>query len=213
MEGMSDTREANMRSFLFAAVAALAFLEIMPWERMTWPDAGSAGALAPEIRARLHAAAQAWRRPRDNLHMLVRYAAWRNGLDPALVAAVMVAESGGDPCAVSSAGAMGLMQLMPQTAEALLPEGGDPFRPVDNVLAGARLLGRLVRAHGLRLGLAAYNAGERAFRRPWPGETRRYVPKVLRLYRRFKAGQDWRAFIPRWTPRASARACRRLARR
>lgn len=192
-------------------------LMVMALSLLLWgdqPGSEQMSMLSQAARARLHAAFEAWRKPRDNLHHLVRYAAWRNGLEVELVAAVMVAESGGEPCAVSKVGAMGLMQLMPETAADLLPAGADPFRPTYNVLAGAKLLGRLVRAHGLRLGLAAYNAGERAFRRPWPGETRRYVPRVLRLYRRFKGGEDWRASIPRWTPRTSAWACRRqLARR
>jgi len=83
----------------------------------------------------------------------------REGLTPDLLRAVIDKESGYRPCVVSKKGAMGLMQLMPTTAA----EFGvrNPFDPVENLDAGARLLKKLVKRYGgdLALALGAYNAG------------------------------------------------------
>lgn len=85
-------------------------------------------------------------------------AADRYGLPRELVRSVMAAESGFQPLAVSPKGAIGLMQLMPGTAQAL---GADPHDPAQNVDAGARYLRDLLEKYnyGLRHALAAYNAG------------------------------------------------------
>jgi hypothetical protein len=110
------------------------------------------------------------------------------GLDPALLKAIAMVESHGDPAAVSPAGALGLMQLMPATAERFLTD--DPFDPVENALGAARFLCYLKRDPRIRANLpkllAAYNAGEGAVGRydgvpPYP-ETREYVRRVLWLY-------------------------------
>jgi soluble lytic murein transglycosylase-like protein len=110
-------------------------------------------------------------------------------LEPALVRAVIKVESGFNPTAVSSKGARGLMQLMPQTAAAL--EVLDPFDPDENIRAGAGELRRLLnRFNGdLKLALAAYHAGETRVGRyasvlPFRS-TERYVGEVLRYYRMF----------------------------
>lgn len=113
----------------------------------------------------------------------VRQAAGRVGLPEPLIRAVLRAESGGDPRAISRVGAMGLMQLMPATWADLRQElglGADPFQPADNLLAGATYLRRLYDRYGLPGALAAYNAGPGRFEaylngRPLPPETRRYV--------------------------------------
>jgi soluble lytic murein transglycosylase-like protein len=85
-------------------------------------------------------------------------AADRYGLPRALVRSVMAAESGFEPLAISPKGAIGLMQLMPGTAQVL---GADPHDPVQNVDAGTRYLRDLLEKYnyGLRHALAAYNAG------------------------------------------------------
>ncbi|MBC5824533.1 MAG: lytic transglycosylase domain-containing protein [Candidatus Eremiobacteraeota bacterium] len=117
---------------------------------------------------------------------LIRSCAARNEVDPALVAAVVRQESGFQARAVSSAGALGLMQLMPDTARSL--GVSDPFDPAQNIDGGTRLLRGLIdRYHGrLDFALAAYNAGPGAVDRfhgvPPYAETRAYVRDVLSAY-------------------------------
>jgi len=111
----------------------------------------------------------------------------RHGVDPKLVRALITVESGFNPRAVSKKGAMGLMQLMPETARKYGAE--DPFDPAQNIEAGIRYLKELLRRfRRTELALAAYNAGEKAVVRyggipPFP-ETRRFVKNVMKLYRR-----------------------------
>jgi len=114
-------------------------------------------------------------------------AAKRNEIDPALLSTVIGQESGFQPRAVSSAGAMGLMQLMPETARGLGVR--DPFDPAQNVEGGAKYLRGLIdRYHGrLDYALAAYNAGPGAVDKyrgvpPYP-ETQAYVKNILGSYR------------------------------
>jgi soluble lytic murein transglycosylase-like protein len=96
---------------------------------------------------------------RSEINSLIKEASSRNKVDPSLLRAVMVQESGFRPCAISTAGAMGLMQIMPETADDLGLE--DPFDPAANVNAGAKYLKQMLdRYHGnTALALAAYNAG------------------------------------------------------
>ena len=100
------------------------------------------------------------------------------------VTAVMQAESGGDARAVSSKGAMGLMQIMPETWATLRLRyglGADPFDPHDNIIAGAAYLRELHDRYGSPGFLAAYNAGPARYEshvatgQPLPAETRAYV--------------------------------------
>lgn len=114
-------------------------------------------------------------------------AAKKHELDPALLSAVVSQESGFQPRAISRAGAMGLMQLMPETARALGVR--DPFDPAQNIDGGATYLRGLIdRYHGrLDLALAAYNAGPGAVDHfggvpPYP-ETQAYVKNILATYR------------------------------
>jgi len=118
---------------------------------------------------------------------LIDRAAAAAALEPALLRAVIVVESGFNARAVSKKGAIGLMQLMPATA--LRYGVRDPFDPGQNVHAGAHYLKYLIDrfGHNIRLALAAYNAGEDAVTRnggiPPYSETQAYVPKVLKIYR------------------------------
>lgn len=124
---------------------------------------------------------------------LVRQAADRNAIPAMWVRAVMQAESAGDPHAVSGAGAMGLMQLMPGTwkdVRRTLNLGADPFDPHDNIAAGAAYLRWLHDRYGDAGFLAAYNAGPARYDdylttgRPLPGETVSYVEFVTRLMKK-----------------------------
>lgn len=119
---------------------------------------------------------------------LIEKVARVEGLDPALLRAVVEAESNFNPDAVSRKGALGLMQLMPETARRM--GVSDPFHPSENLEAGARHLRRLIDKYEGQLtwALSAYNAGEKAVDRykgvpPYP-ETQEYVQKVLRAYGR-----------------------------
>jgi hypothetical protein len=111
-------------------------------------------------------------------------AARRNALNPLLVAAVIRAESAGNPRAVSRVGARGLMQLMPATAERFGVRYYDLFEPARNLEAGSRYLSWLVDQfpNDLAKVLAAYNAGENAVARyggiPPYRETRSYVARI-----------------------------------
>jgi soluble lytic murein transglycosylase-like protein len=113
-------------------------------------------------------------------------AARRYGVSERLIWAVIRAESGFDPRAVSRRGAQGLMQLMPQTAAILGVR--DCFDPRQNIDGGVRHLRAMLETfrNNLRLAIAAYNVGEKAVLAyrgvpPYP-ETQQYVTRVLRLY-------------------------------
>ncbi len=137
--------------------------------------------LRPIRPLRPSAAAPEWDRA------IIDEAAKKYDLDPKLVQAVIDVESAGNPLAVSDKGAVGLMQLMPDTARELGVR--DRKDPRQNVQAGARYLRRLLdRFQGdLERALAAYNAGPAAVEEfggvPPYKETRRYVDKVLTNYR------------------------------
>jgi soluble lytic murein transglycosylase len=117
-------------------------------------------------------------------------AAEQTGVDSRLLKAMIKAESDFDPRAVSSKGAMGLMQIMPENFKMLNLD--NPFDPWQNIRAGAEYFQKMYeRFNGkLALSLAAYNAGPTAVDRykkiPPYQETEEYVRRVLRYYRTFK---------------------------
>jgi Transglycosylase SLT domain/Domain of unknown function (DUF4124) len=122
----------------------------------------------------------------------INEAAERYGVPVKLVSAVIRAESGFNPRAVSRSGAQGLMQLMPATASILGVRNS--FDPRENIDGGVRHLRGLIDRypHSLPLAIAAYNAGERAVNQyggipPYP-ETQDYVTKVLQFYGTVQGG-------------------------
>ncbi len=118
---------------------------------------------------------------------LVRRAAREAHVEPALLLAVARVESGFDPRATSRAGAAGVMQLMPATAQALGVENS--YDPGQNVRGGATYLRELLDRFGgnTAAAVAAYNAGPGAVQRSGePPETRVYVARVLAAYRSYR---------------------------
>jgi soluble lytic murein transglycosylase-like protein len=136
---------------------------------------------------------------RDGAEKLVREAAERHHVDPALVRAVIETESNWNPTARSNKGAQGLMQLIPTTA--IRFGVNDAFNPKQNVEAGVHYLRTLLERYNgnLDLALAAYNAGEGAVDRahgiPSFRETRNYVQKVQNAYFRAGSGRQENAFV------------------
>jgi len=124
------------------------------------------------------------------LQPIILRAANRYQVDPALIKAIIMAESSYNPKAISRRGAKGLMQLMPKTAEVL--GVGDSFNPEQNINAGVRhFKGLLDRYKGdVRLALAAYNAGSRKVRKyrgvPPFKATHYYIRKVLEYHQYYR---------------------------
>jgi soluble lytic murein transglycosylase-like protein len=139
---------------------------------------------------------------RSDIRELVQSISREHGVDPRLVDAMVRVESAYDPNAVSHRGAMGLMQLMPETAERLGVD--DPFDPEMNIRGGVREFSRLVQQYSgnLQFALAAYNAGEGAVAKyrgvPPYSETRNYVSRILTLYtgRPYRLAGTYRPAVP-----------------
>jgi soluble lytic murein transglycosylase-like protein len=121
-----------------------------------------------------------------SFEQLIHDASEKYGVDEGLISAVIQAESNFNPSAVSSAGAQGLMQLMPATASSLGVT--DPLDPAQNVNGGVKLLSQLLDRYdgNTSLALAAYNAGPGAVAAyggiPPYQETQTYVNRVLQLW-------------------------------
>ena len=136
---------------------------------------------------------------RDGVEKIVREAADRHSVDPALVRAVIETESNWNPRAYSRKGAGGLMQLIPTTAQRY--GANDVFDPQQNIDAGVKHLKRLLERYNgnLDLALAAYNAGEGAVDRvhgiPAYRETQNYVQKVQNAYFRPGSGRLPDAYV------------------
>lgn len=130
----------------------------------------------------------------SNFADIIKEASEKYEVDADLIASVIKAESNFNPQAVSSAGAGGLMQLMPSTASGLGVQ--DVFDPVQNIMGGAKLLHRLLTKYDgdVQLALAAYNAGPGAVDRyggiPPYRETQTYVSRVMQYY---QSNRNWSA--------------------
>jgi membrane-bound lytic murein transglycosylase MltF len=117
----------------------------------------------------------------------IQAASTKYGIDPAVIAAVIEQESGGNPDAQSPAGAIGLMQLMPRTAQGL---GVNPYDPAQNIEGGTKYLAiQLNRFGSLELALAAYNAGPGRVlnsRYLYISETQNYIRNVPALASKYQ---------------------------
>ncbi len=143
-----------------------------------------------------------------------KIAAWsqQTGLDPNLIATVMQIESCGDPQATSSAGAMGLFQVMPFHFES----GENPYDPAVNARRGLDYLRRALEARGgdPRLGMAGYNGGISGAQRPesqWAAETQRYVYWGVGIYLDARAGKERSPRLEEWLSHGGNSLCAQAA--
>lgn len=154
-------------------------------EQPTSEDAPLSGQIGPFNPFGAGASVRSLQAP-AHLQSLIKSAATAAGVDEALLDALVAAESAYDPNARSSAGAMGLSQLMPGTAREL--GVANPFDPAQNLNGGAKYLASMLQRFGgdTKLALAAYNAGPGAVEKfngvPPYAQTQAYVQKVLALY-------------------------------
>jgi soluble lytic murein transglycosylase-like protein len=172
----SERRKARLRGLLFSAFAL-----IIPHQMKTGVPAPRAGVAVTIDKYEAVPAREAY-------ESIIREAALAYDLDPALIRSVIETESAFNAVAVSTAGATGLMQLMPAVAANLGVE--NLLDPRQNIMGGAQLLRELLDHHrgDLPLVLASYNAGLKAVARygripPFP-ETQAYVKRVTRLLRK-----------------------------
>jgi soluble lytic murein transglycosylase-like protein len=179
----ATTDPSGRRFFVNAEPATVQLMSAKPRKSIYLPGATSfLGENRPELNI-----------DRDGVEKLVREAAERHQVDPALVRAVIETESNWNPAAVSRKGALGLMQLIPTTAQRF--GANNAFSPKQNVDAGVRYLKTLLERYNgnLDLALAAYNAGEGAVDRahgvPAYRETRNYVQRVQEAYYRPGSGR------------------------
>jgi hypothetical protein len=157
-----------MRSTVLLLLSGLSFVGVAP----VAADAQTAPIVRPS--------------PRDPYADHIAEAAQRFALPLAWIRAVLRAESAGDPRALSPKGAIGLMQIMPDTWTGLRVRhrlGSDPYNPHDNIIAGAAYIRELFDRYGFPGWIAAYNAGPGRYEaslsgRPLPAETRAYVATV-----------------------------------
>jgi hypothetical protein len=138
----------------------------------------------------------------------------QTGIDPNIIATVMQIESCGDPFAKSSAGAMGLFQVMPYHFE----NGEDPYKPATNARRGLGYLQRALAARGevVRLGLAGYNGGITGAKRSesqWASETQRYVYWGTGIYQDAIDGKMTSGRLDEWLSRGGSSLCKQAAQR
>lgn len=158
--------------------------EAVPAQKTAAGTAAKTEAGATQATSHVGASAELSGAANETAHF-IREAAAKYGLDSRLVAAVAEAESNGNQSEVSDAGAVGVMQLMPDTAAAL---GVNPYDEKQNIEGGAHYLKQMLDAFGgdMKKAIAAYNAGPQAVKDydgvPPYAETQNYVNKVLDLY-------------------------------
>ncbi len=138
----------------------------------------------------------------------------QTGIDANLIATVMQIESCGDPRATSSAGAMGLFQVMPYHFEG----GEDPYKPATNARRGLDYLRQALEARDgvVRFGFAGYNGGITGAKRPesqWANETQRYVYWGTGIYEDAVKGKGHSGRLDEWLGRGGSSLCNQAARR
>src|SRR5262245_12277287 len=179
-----DRRRAKLRGLLFSALAF-----VLPHHRHSIPSVTPVASVSTSENSFVAVS------PEHAYDAIIREAAELYKVDVALIRSVVQAESSFNPLALSRVGAMGLMQLMPSTADALDVE--NPFDPRENIMAGTRLLKDLLKRHkgNVALTLASYNAGPGTVARyrgrvPPFKETRNYVKRITALIADAKQSGD-----------------------
>jgi soluble lytic murein transglycosylase-like protein len=199
----TDSRVARNGSTISSPSHASSSDSQMSSARPAWPSLPPPSAPASEgglERSEEPSAGEPPAPPEDRLDRIVREAAERNNLDPALVKAVISTESGWNPNAISRKGAVGLMQLIPETAQRY--GVNNSFDPAQNIEGGTKYLkSLLLRYNGdLTKSLAAYNAGERTVDLnggvPAIPETQRYVQRVTNAYFQPGSGRNRNLWSP-----------------
>jgi soluble lytic murein transglycosylase-like protein len=176
----------NLVRWLFAVVVIFVIGTMVFYERQGIAEASG----EPSIICRVKIALSPNKDKERMYHQYVVEAADEYRIDPALVKAIIMAESGYDPKAVSKKGAQGLMQLMPRTARALGVV--DTFNPQHNIDGGVKYFRSLLNQFGndVKLALAAYNAGSTKVKKyngiPPIRATRHYINKVFDYYLYYK---------------------------
>jgi soluble lytic murein transglycosylase-like protein len=179
-----DRRRATLRSLLFTAFAFV-FPHELKSSALPFLAQSTVSSSGPRVSTTIDSFDAV--DPKHGYDTLIHEAAETYGVDPALIRSIMQTESDFDPSAVSRAGAMGLMQLMPDIADAYGVE--HPFDPRENILAAAQILRELLDFHhgDLTLVLASYNAGAGVVQTygavPPFAETQQYVKRVAGLLR------------------------------
>jgi len=173
-----DRRRAVVRNVVLATAAIVLPHKVKPQSVDKWLPPP-----APGIATRIQRVAPV--PPEHAYDEFIREASRQHRVDAVLIRSVIQTESAFDAMAVSRAGALGLMQLMPEVAAEMGVD--DPFDPRQNIMGGAKYLRRLLDLHRgrVRLALASYNAGAGNVTQyggvpPFP-ETQRYVKEVTRL--------------------------------
>jgi len=199
-----DLRKADITSPRVPELNLTPALTLLPQDELSSVEQIEGNKTAPP--AGLLSSGSGNRRYADKLRYVrqIQAAAKKTQLDPALIHAVIAVESNHNTLALSNKGALGLMQLMPQTAARYGVE--NRMDPVQNINGGARYLADLVRLFegDVQLALAAYNAGEHVVIRygnriPPYRETMAYVPRVMSYYEKYKSTFWAVSAIPRGT--------------
>jgi soluble lytic murein transglycosylase-like protein len=179
----AERRRARLRSLLFTGLALALPHQLRP-RPISFLSTSHLAGTGPRVSTSIDSVIPV--APSKAYEDIIREAAALYHVDPNLIRSIIHAESAFDPSAVSRAGAMGLMQLMPDVAEAFGVE--HPLDPRENIMAGARLLRELLDHYrgNLKLAIASYNAGPAAIANyggvvPPFRETQGYVKKVTGL--------------------------------